>query len=122
TALLFITFLVASCGGKKTANTSFSINAGALLSGVSVNGGIALVGTNGVDKFSLGMSADQAQSFNLELSAGDWQFHAVAWLGSGAGVMTGETRCGSATSSIQGSEATINLSLDGATCGTDTFS
>lgn len=123
-SLLFsiIAIMLSACGGKKPVNTSFTLTAGALLSGAPANGGVAVIGTNGTDKFSVGLTAAQAQNFSLELNPGDWTFHAVAWLGSASGPMTGETRCGSGSGTVEGTNVNISITLNGPTCDSPTFS
>lgn len=113
---------VIACGGKKVANTTISVNAGALIAGSTPLGGVFITGTNGVDKFSLGANASQAQNLVIDLPFGDWKFAAVAWLNQAStGPMTGKTRCGVGEGTIQGSDATISLNLTQADCTLTTF-
>lgn len=115
--LPFLLLVLTACGGKKTASTSFVLNASALISGTTPVGGIALVGKSGSDTFSVGLSAANAASFSVDLPQGDWNFAAIAWLDdSGQGAMTGKVRCGVSNTQIQGTEATVNLSLTHAAC------
>lgn len=123
---LFMLFILSACGGKPASNTTFEIRTASLVSGASALGGIALTGTNGQDSFSVGLSQAQAESFKLELPAGNWSFKAVAWLGQsdgGSGYLpiSGESRCGSVDGKkIEGSEANVSLTLTAAHCSSYT--
>lgn len=120
--LLLSVFVLSACGGKKTSNAVISINAGALISGSTPAGGVVLLGSNGVDKFSVGLTSAEASSYSLELPQGQWNFSAVAWLNDGAlGNMTGKTRCGVAQSSVQGSDVSVELSLTNENCSSAFF-
>tara|TARA_R110000868_G_scaffold61524_5_gene187014 strand:- start:14582 stop:16711 length:2130 start_codon:yes stop_codon:yes gene_type:complete len=120
--LSIILILSAACGGKKVADTNISINVAALVAGSNPAGGVFITGTNGVDKFSMGVSAAQAQNLQIELPFGEWSFAAVAWLNqSNFGPMTGKTRCGMSSATIEGAEANISLSLTHAECASAAF-
>ncbi|PIP89293.1 MAG: hypothetical protein COW01_07135 [Bdellovibrionales bacterium CG12_big_fil_rev_8_21_14_0_65_38_15] len=120
--ILFTLILVSACGGKKT-STQFGINLGALLSGSTPNGGLYLMGTNGNDKFSVGLTASEASNFSLILPQGTWTFTAIAWLGNGIEPMTNKSRCAHSTgNTIQGQSATVSLNLTEASCFSPLFS
>ncbi len=121
TTLLFLLFLLASCGGKK-AQTTFSLNAGALFSGSTPAGGAVIVGKSGANKFSAGLTAAQVATFSIDLPQGDWQFYAVAWLDDSAeGPMSGKARCGISQAQVQGNNVSIDLTLTNETCALETF-
>lgn len=119
--LSFTLFLLAACGGKK-AQTSFSLNAGALLNGSNPLGGAVITGSNGTDKFSVGLNASQVSNFSIDLPQGNWNFYAVAWFDDlGQGAMSGKTRCGISQAQIQGSNVSIELSLTNENCAAGVF-
>lgn len=121
TSLLFILLLMTACGGKK-AQTTFSLNAGALFSGSTPVGGVVILGKSGVHKFSVGLTAAQANTFSIDLPQGEWNFIAMAWLDQlGEGVMSGKARCGLITQEIQGSDSSVALSLTNESCASDFF-
>lgn len=121
TTLSFLLFLLTACGGKK-AQTSFSLNAGALFSGSTPAGGAVIVGKSGANKFSAGLTAAQVATFSIDLPQGDWQFYAVAWLDDSAeGPMSGKARCGISQAQVQGNNVSIDLTLTNETCALETF-
>ncbi len=121
TTLLFTLLLLASCGGKK-AQTTFSLNAGALINGSNPLGGAVIVGSNGSNKFSAGLSAAEVSNFSIDLPQGNWNFYAVAWLDDlGEGPMSGKARCGISQAQVQGSNVSIELSLTNENCAASEF-
>lgn len=119
--ILFI-FMFASlfigCSQKSKTPTDFKMTlAGLSTTDTGFNGGITLKGNNGSDRFSIGLTPSEIDSFSIELPDGDWKFMAIGWLNDGGqGLMTGQARCGYAQSSIDGSDTSVSMSLSQSNC------
>lgn len=115
-SLCLVILFSQGCSEKPSTPTDFQLTLGAAVSSVGMDGGIILMGTNGSDKFSAGLSPKKAEDFSLELPGGEWRFQAVGWMNDSNGMMTGESRCAYTTASIDGADTVVKLSLSQEKC------
>lgn len=118
TILLILSIMfVQSCSKNSSSPTNFKMSLGANIENeLELDGGIILSGTNGNDEFSAGLTPGQANSFSLELPDGEWSFKAVGWMNDGNGMMTGESRCGHTSATIDNEDTVVNLDLSTSQC------
>lgn len=112
-------FLVMSCLGLVSCGSPQSTAKLEVTSAFSIPasgfpGGLIIVGENAVlgKKFSVALTAGFKTSISLD--QGDWKFAAVGW--NGPQNFMGDTYCGTTTSNLSTTSATVNLDLKTANC------
>lgn len=117
-SLIILSLIFVSCSGKKREQTKVLYTA-SLIGGVSFSGSLAVWGSsdNG-DEIAIPFGAiSSADQFNIP--NGNWTFFAIGW--EGANNFEGTTKCGQASVTLGGGEATVSLTLNAANCSGSSF-
>lgn len=119
---MLMSLLIISCsqGAKKTtAKLKLNLSGITNLSSGIGSGGAILFGKNSNgDRFGKKINAAEE---DLELPNGAWVFYALMW-GSESTVMNGKVHCGKSINQLNGTAATISMSLTNANCTDAEFS
>ncbi|MEA9358289.1 hypothetical protein SHI21_18785 [Bacteriovorax sp. PP10] len=119
---ILISFLVVSCSQatkKTTAKLKLNLSGITNLSSGIGSGGAILFGKNSAgDTFGKKINATEE---DLELPNGAWVFYALMW-GNDSTAMNGKVHCGKSINQLNGTAATISMSLTNASCTDAEFS
>ncbi|PIP91196.1 MAG: hypothetical protein COW01_05960 [Bdellovibrionales bacterium CG12_big_fil_rev_8_21_14_0_65_38_15] len=117
--LFILSLIFVSCSGKKREQTRVVYTA-SLIGGVSFSGSLAIWGSNDRgDQLAIPYGTTSSAD-TINIPNGNWTFFAIGWEGSNN--LEGSTKCAQSTSTLNGGQSTINLTLSSSVCSGSSFS